>query len=88
LKEKHSISGTDREYAFGLDRTNVSLVLEHNIMLEAFTVSAGLVAVKNSWNGMNMRFYPGIDASYRLENHWKLFASFNTSLRMPSATEL
>ena len=88
LKEKHSISGTDREYAFGLNRTNVSLVLEHNIMLEAFTVSAGLVAVKNSWNGMNMRFYPGIDASYRLENHWKLFASFNTSLRMPSATEL
>ena len=34
-----------------------------------------------------MRVYPGIDASYRMGN-WKLYASYNSSLRMPSVTEL
>ena len=37
---------------------------------------------------MNMRVYPGIDASYRIGNAWKVYASYNTSLRMPSFTEL
>ena len=37
---------------------------------------------------MHMRVYPGIDASYRIGQAWKLYASYNTSLRMPSVTEL
>lgn len=84
---KH-IHNTERDYTHGLNRTNISLVLEHNILLNRFTLSAGLVAVKNSWNQMNMRVYPGADISYRLGQSWKLFASYNSSLRMPSATEL
>ena len=88
LSQEHHIHGTDRNYEYGLNRTNMSLVLEHNILLERFTLSAGMVAVKNSWNEMNMRIYPGIDASYRIGNNWKLYASYNTSLRMPSVTEL
>ena len=46
------------------------------------------MAVKNSWNGMNMKVYPGIDASYRIGDSFKIFANYNTSLRMPSVTEL
>ena len=88
LSRTHHIHGTDRDYEYGLNRTNISFVLEHNILLERFTLSAGLVAVKNSWNEMNMRLYPGIDASYRIGNNWKVYASYNTSLRMPSVTEL
>ena len=34
-----------------------------------------------------MTVYPGIDMSYKIEN-WKLFASYNTSLRLPSFTEM
>ena len=63
-------------------------MLEHNIILSRFTLSAGIVAVKNSQADMNMRVYPGIDASYRIGNAWKVYASYNTSLRMPSFTEL
>ena len=37
---------------------------------------------------MNPTIYPGIDASLRLGSHWKLHASYNTSLRMPSFTEM
>lgn len=86
-KPKH-VHRTDRDYTNGLNRTNISFALEHNILLERFTLSAGLVAVKNSWSNMNMRLYPGIDASYRIGDCVKLYASYNTSLRMPSATEL
>ncbi|MDD6779643.1 MAG: TonB-dependent receptor [Prevotellaceae bacterium] len=88
LDNPHYISGTDRYYDHGINRTNISFVVEHNILLRRFTLSAGLVAVKNSWNGMNMKVYPGIDASYRIGDSFKIFANYNTSLRMPSVTEL
>lgn len=88
LEQHKHIHKTDRDYTNGLNRTNISFTLEHNILLERFTLSAGIVAVKNSWNQMNMRVYPGIDASYRIGNNVKFYASYNTSLRMPSVTEL
>ena len=88
LDNPHHISGTDRYYDHSINRTNISFVVEHNILLRRFTLSAGLVAVKNSWNGMNMKVYPGIDASYRIGDSFKIFANYNTSLRMPSVTEL
>ena len=75
-------------YKAGLNRSNLSFHLEHNIVFSHFTLSAGFVAVKNTWNQMPFTVYPGIDASLRLGNHWKVYASYNASLRMPSFTEL
>ena len=37
---------------------------------------------------MPFTLYPGVDASVRLGDHWKIYASYNSSLRMPSFTEL
>ena len=88
LAETHHISGTDRNYTLGVNRTNISGYLEHNLLLKNFTISAGIVAVKNTWSNMNMTVYPGIDISYRPSPHWRLHASYNTSLRMPSFTEM
>lgn len=88
LDESVHIHGTDVDYTKGLNRTNISFMLEHNVILNRFTLSAGFVAAKNSWNNMPMKIYPGIDIGYRLDNHWKVYASWNTSLRMPSVTEL
>ncbi len=88
LTQAHHIKGTDREYTLGVNRTNISGFLEHNLLLKHFTLSAGLVAVKNSWSNMNMTVYPGIDISYRPNNKWTLHTSYNTSLRMPSFTEM
>lgn len=76
------------EYTAGLNRTNLSFHLEHNILLRGFTLSAGVIAVRNTGNEMNFRFYPGVDASWQFARDWKLYASFNTSLRMPTFTEL
>ena len=88
LMRPHHIHGTNRDYTLGLNRTNISAYLEHNLLLSNLTVSAGLVVVKNTWADMNPTIYPGIDASLRLGSHWKLHASYNTSLRMPSFTEM
>ena len=88
LSQTHHISGTDRDYTLGVNRTNISGYLEHNLLLNNFTISAGLVAVKNTWSNMNMTLYPGIDISYRPHPAWKIHASYNTSLRMPSFTEM
>ena len=88
LSQTHHIKGTDRDYTRGVNRTNISGYMEHNILLKDITLSAGLVAVKNTWSNMNMTIYPGIDISYRPHPRWTLHASYNTSLRMPSFTEM
>ncbi len=75
-------------YKMGLNRSNLSFHLEHNILLSRFTLSAGFLAIKNTWNQMPFTIYPGIDASYRIGNNWKVYVSYNESLRMPSFTEL
>ena len=88
LNKPIHISGTDRDYLYGLNRSNLSFHLEHNILLKRFTLSAGFIAVKNTWNQMPFTLYPGVDASYRIGDNWKVYASYNSSLRMPSFTEL
>jgi len=82
------LSRPSGHYRMGLNRTNLSLHLEHNVLLRRLTLSAGMVAVKNSWNGMPLTVYPGIDASLLLGSGWRVYASYNESLRMPSFTEL
>ena len=88
LSRPHHIKGTDRDYTLGLNRTNISAHLEHNVLLRRLTLSAGFVATKSSLSNMNMTLYPGIDASYTIADGLKLFAGWNSSLRLPSFTEM
>ena len=82
------IHGTDRQYSREGNRTNASLFLEHNVILGGLTVSAGLLANRNTGLDGDYRFYPGIDVSYRPNSHWKLYASWNKALRVPTFTDL
>ncbi len=82
------IRGTDRQYIREGNRTNTSLFVEHNIILGGFTLSAGLLANRNTWLDESFRLYPGIDLSYRPDDHWKLYASWNKALRVPTYTDL
>ncbi|MGI6222442.1 MAG: TonB-dependent receptor [Prevotella sp.] len=88
LSRPHHVHHTSRDYTKGVNRTNVQLVVEHNVVLRNFTLSAGITAVDNSLADMNMRVYPGVDVSWRFAEGWKLYAGYNSSLRMPSFTEL
>ncbi len=83
------IAGTpDGHYTKRDGRTNVSYYLEHNVVWRGLTVSAGVMAQRNSALSTGFRFYPGVDVSYRPAKDWRLYASFNRSLRLPSFTDL
>ena len=88
LEQQRPIPGTDRSYTRALARTQASLYLEHNVVLQRFTASAGMALVRSSWGGEPWRIYPGADASLRLGADWKAYASWNSSLRLPTFTEL
>ena len=88
LSEPQHICGTDCDYTLGVNRTNISAYVEQNLLLKDITVSAGFVAVRNTWSDMKMTVYPGVDVSYRPHPNWILHAGYNTSLRMPSFTEM
>lgn len=83
------IAGTpDGHYTKRDGRANVSYYLEHNVVWRGLTVSAGVMAQRNSALTTGFRFYPGVDVSYRPAKGWRLYASFNRSLRLPSFTDL
>lgn len=77
-----------RSYTKKDDRTNLSYFAEHNFMWRQVTLSLGVMAERNNAIDHKFRFYPGIDLSYRPTNTWRLFASWNKSLRLPSFTDL
>ena len=79
---------SDKLYKYKDTRTNLSAFLEHDILLRDLTVSLGLLANMNDGLDTKWRVYPGIDISYRPTEAWKLFASWNMALRMPTFTDL
>jgi iron complex outermembrane receptor protein len=90
-----SIGGHDADdaaegtfYKYHDNRTNVSAFLEHDLLLRHWTVSLGVLANMNTGLDSRWRFYPGVDVAYRPSSDWKLFASWNMALRMPTFTDL
>lgn len=83
------IPGRDgRHYTHKDNRTNISYFLEHNVLLNRFTLSAGVMANMNTAVDHRYRFYPGVDAAYTPHRNWKLFASWNKGFRLPTFTDL
>ena len=82
------IHGSDRSYDHRGDRTNTSIFLEHNVILGGFTLSAGVLANRNTGLDNDFRFYPGVDLSFRPNDMWKFYASWNKALRVPTYTDL
>ena len=75
-------------YVCGLSRTAFNLFLEHHVVLGRLSASAGLTTVYNTGNGEGVKLFPGIDANFRISNTLRIYASYNTSYRMPTFTEL
>lgn len=88
LSKDVKVRGKDAYYKVGLNRTDMSIFLEHNITLEWFSFSGGASISRNTGNNEGFRIYPGADLSFRISPKVKLYASYNSSLRMPSFTEL
>ena len=75
-------------YARQDDRTLVSYNIEHNIVLDHWTISAGVLANMATSVNHRFRFYPGVDVAWRPCTQWKVFASYNKGFRLPTFTEL
>ena len=68
-------------------RTNLSYFLEHNIVLNRWTLSLGLLAQRCTPIDSDFRLYPGIDVAFRPADRLRLFASWNQALRLPTFTD-
>lgn len=75
-------------YVLGLSRTAFNLFLEHHVTAGRLSASAGLTTVYNTGNREGVKLFPGIDANFRISNAFRIYASFNTSYRMPTFTDL
>ena len=75
-------------YKYKDGRTNIGLYLEHDVVLEHWSFSAGLLMNKNTSVEGGMKLYPGIDISYSPKQGMRLYASFNQSLHTPTYTDL
>ena len=75
-------------YVCGLSRTAFNLFLEHHVVVGRLSASAGLTTVYHTGNREGIRVFPGIDANFRISDAVRLYASYNTSYRMPTFTEL
>ena len=69
-------------------RTTVSYFAEHSIYLNKLSVSAGAMANWISDLGLGWNIYPGMDIAYAFSDRVKLYGSANSSLRMPTFTDL
>jgi vitamin B12 transporter len=69
-------------------RTTISYFAEHSVYLKNLSISAGVMANHISDLGFGWKIYPGADVSYEFINHFKLYGSANSTLRMPTFTDL
>lgn len=70
------------------NRTNISYALEHNLLLDRFTLSVGILANYNTYLKKDYMFYPAINSSFRILDNFKVYASWNKATRMPTFTDL
>ena len=82
------VPGEDARFTKSKTRNTYSGFLEHIYYSDYLTLSAGLLANFISESGTGINFFPGIDVSYKITSSLKVFSSFNTSLRMPTFTDL
>jgi len=94
-QHKYKVPGHDEFYKYKDGRSNLGLYFEHDLLLDRLSISLGVLANHNTSVEGGMKFYPGIDLSWRLpwmeetsDGLIKLFASFNQSLRTPTYTDL
>jgi vitamin B12 transporter len=88
MADTKKIPGEDTiRYNLSDAQENLSAYLEHNITIDRFSASAGVMVNRNT-KLSNIEFYPGLDIGYQLLEPLKLYASVNRSLRLPTFTDL
>lgn len=69
-------------------RSNISYYLEHNFILDRFTLSLGGLLNHNTAIVDKFSFFPSINTTYRTNNGFSFYASWSKATRMPTFTDL
>ena len=88
LDEPKDVPGENAKYTKAADRHTTSAFFEHSAYFNNWAISTGVMANYISNSGLGVIFSPGIDLSYKISEGRKIYASYNTSLRMPTFTDL
>lgn len=88
MSKPKDVPGEDAQFIKSAQRDIWSAFVEHAYYYDDLTISAGLMANTISGSGLGVNVFPGIDVSYVVYDQLKLYASYNTSLRMPTYTDL
>ena len=76
------------KYRFSDNRTHISYYLEHNLIIDRFSLSLG--GLLNHFTTLPNKFnlYPAVNASYRPTRSLRVYASWNKATRVPTFTDL
>ncbi len=88
LEKPKDVQGEEAQFTKSDDRNTVSVYFEHAVYLNNWTLTAGIMSNHISDSDLGMNVFPGIDISYNVSDAVKLYGSYNTSLRMPTFTDL
>ncbi|MBR5656552.1 MAG: TonB-dependent receptor [Prevotella sp.] len=69
-------------------RTHTNIFTEHNVVLKRWTLAAGIHYGSTTQTERISAWSPGFNICYRPSQHWKLHASWNRSMRVPTFTDL
>lgn len=75
----------DKLYKYHDSRTVYRASAEHHVLLSLWTISP---AITYMGVGDISRWLPSLNVAFRPSQAWKLFASWNTGLRLPTFTDL
>jgi iron complex outermembrane receptor protein len=82
------VPGENAEFTKSKTRNIYSGFLEHVYYSKNWTLSAGVLINHISEVSSGLNVFPGIDISYNITIPLKAFISYNTSLRLPTFTDL
>jgi vitamin B12 transporter len=76
------------QYTHSDSRSVSSVYLDHVFYLNRWMINAGAMGNHIGGNRPDWNIFPGIDLSYRMAQPLKMVVSWNSSLRMPTFTDL
>jgi len=88
MEKPKDVPGEDAFFTKSASRNTTSLFFDHVMFMNSWSFTAGLMGSYISGNDLGLNIFPGLDVSYNITEDAKLFSSFNTSLRMPTFTDL
>ncbi|PWJ40166.1 TonB-dependent receptor plug domain-containing protein [Sediminitomix flava] len=91
MDEPKEIPGEESLFTKSESRHNISTYFEHNLYLNKFTASLGVMAnwsQKYEGDSYTFNTFPGVDLAYDLGKGYSVFGSVNTAMRLPTFTDM